>query len=107
MNVSLCSVFIWIFILPFSCVAAGRNSRNVVSSLFPSQLPLSTWRAVSERTGVPSSSSSALHHSNSRDIELIPLIPSINVGNTPAGRIKFELFSDIVPKSVAPLPCIV
>jgi cyclophilin family peptidyl-prolyl cis-trans isomerase len=25
----------------------------------------------------------------------------INIGETPAGRLKMELFSDIVPKSVA------
>ena len=28
----------------------------------------------------------------------------INIGETPAGRIKMELFSDIVPKSVTILP---
>jgi hypothetical protein len=28
----------------------------------------------------------------------------INIGETPAGRLKMELFSDIVPRSVAVAP---
>lgn len=29
----------------------------------------------------------------------------INIGETPAGRLKMELFSDIVPKYDSPIPC--
>ena len=75
-------------------VRHGQGTRSRIASHFKPRVTRKVLLIFPSRTLLPPSSTMSSNNNTTRPVVFM----DINIGETPAGRLKMELFSDIVPK---------